>query len=183
MSEHKFGTAECAVCNRPFIKKHPQHKYCHWQCQSSRNKGKELLRRQEVQSRPEGHILECKEQLGDVVKIASREIPRGRYVYAWFNDESDLPFYIGKGVDDRAWRRHLHNESGRSQLCQQMRVVSSGFRVEIVRDNLTNEGAMLLESALIAFAAACGAVLANQLDPLCRKERPPLELDVSQPPS
>jgi hypothetical protein len=183
MLEHKFGTAECAVCNRPFIKKHPQHKYCHWQCQSARNKGKEFLRRQEVQARPDGHILPCEETLSHDVEITRREIPRGRYVYAWFNDESDLPFYIGKGVDDRAWRRHVHKDSGRSQLCQQVRADSSGFRVEIVRDNLTNEGALLLESSLIAFAASCGAVLANQVDPLCRKERPPLELYVSTPPS
>ena len=182
MAEHKFGAADCAVCNRPFIKKHPLHKYCHWQCASAHNKGKEFVRRQEVQSRPDGHILECQETSSAGVQASRRKIPRGRYVYAWFNDESELPFYIGKGVDDRAWVRHVHND-GRSQLCQQLRSDSSGFRVEIVRDNLTNEGAMLLESALIAFVSACGAVLANQVDPLSRKECPPLELDVSSPPS
>lgn len=176
MGEEKPDFAECVVCNRPFIKKHPQHKYCHWQCQSARNKGNEFARRKEVAGRPDGWIVST-EHTQDVEDddFAPRKIPTGRYVYAWFNDESDLPFYIGKGVDDRAWKRHKHAD-GRSQWCQQIRASSSGFRVVVVRDNLTNEGAMLLESALITFVSQCGRVLANQVDPLRRQEVPPLEL-------
>lgn len=187
----KYGEATCVVCGRTFLKKHPAHKYCHWQCQGAAAKA----RRADYARTPdevlgsridEVDLLEWKKQQAqpqaeyEVEPIQRQlKIPRGRYVYAWFNDQSDLPFYIGKGVDDRAWRRHIHRDSGISQLCQQIRSCSSGFRVEIIRDNMTNEGAMLVESALIAFVSQCGGFLSNQVDPLCRQERPPLELCAS----
>jgi hypothetical protein len=173
--EGKFGVAECPVCNRPFTKKHPRHKYCHWQCQSACAKSKEFARREQVAGRPDGWVAQSKCEALSEEQALPKRIPRGRYVYAWFNDESPLPFYIGKGVDDRAWRRHSDND-GRSHWCQQVKASSLGFRVEVIRENLTNEGAMLLESALITFVSGCGRVLANQVDSLKRREVPPLEL-------
>lgn len=189
----KFGEASCVVCGRSFGKKHPAHKYCHWQCQSAANKA----RRAEDAISAEA-LLEGRKADVDVMSFENQpspndqapyqqdvcektiKLPKGRYVYAWFNNESLLPFYIGKGVDDRAWRRHVHKDDGRSQLCQQIRASSSGFEVKIIRENMTNEGAMLVESALISFVLACGGFLSNQVDPLCRKERPPLELTVAE---
>lgn len=105
----------------------------------------------------------------------SEKQPRGRYVYAWFNDESPFPFYVGKGVGDRAWQRHL--VSGASAECQRIRSSSTGFWCHIVRDGLTNEGAMLLESALISFFNALGKCEGNQVSPLRRQEVPPLWLE------
>jgi len=82
-----------------------------------------------------------------------------------------LPFYIGKGVGDRAWRRHVSCD-GRAAYCQLLREAASTFRVKIVRDNLTDEGALLLESSLISFLTTdCGCILANQSEPMRRRER------------
>jgi hypothetical protein len=178
MGDKKFGVGQCGVCNRPFIKKHPRHKYCHWQCQVASNNGREFERRQEVASRPDGWLIESAEDSDQYQEKCRKKMPTGRYVYAWFNDESDLPFYVGKGVDDRAWKRHA-DEDGRSMWCQQVRVTSSRFRVEVIRDNLTNEGAMLVEASLISFVRLCGGLLANQAEPLSRQERPPVELSES----
>jgi len=185
----KFGEVNCLVCGRVFAKKHPSHKYCHWQCQAAASRARRAVddysaeavlsdrkadvdlmsfRQQSHEDNTPTHLLDGDDQ--------PRQIPRGRYVYAWFNSESNLPFYVGKGVGDRAWRRHVHSDDGRSQFCQQLRSACSGFQVRIIRDNLTNEGAMLVESALISFVSSCGGFLANQVDPLRRMERPPLEL-------
>lgn len=190
----KFGEAGCVVCGRLFRKKHPAHKYCHWQCQSAANKARRaedsssvetlLSGRKaavDVMSFGEQSLTDDQAQYQQDACAQRKKFPKGRYVYAWFNDQSSLPFYIGKGVDDRAWRRHVHNDVGRSQLCQQIRASSSGFEVRIIRENMTNEGAMLVESSLISFVLSCGGFLANQVDPLCRKERPPLELTVAEP--
>ena len=48
--------------------------------------------------------------------------------------------------------------------------------MHIVRDGLTNEGAMLLESALVEMFSAMGGCVANQVSPLRRQEVPPLWL-------
>ncbi len=100
--------------------------------------------------------------------------PSGRYVYAWFNDDSPFPFYVGKGVADRAWKRHMLK--GQSAFCNKIRSASTGFWVHIVRDGLTNEGAMFLEAALIELFSAMGGCVANQVSPLRRQEVPPLWL-------
>ena len=116
--------------------------------------------------------------LAQVVKACSRsetdKEPRGRYVYAWFNDDSPFPFYVGKGVGGRGWMRHMHK--GQSALCNKIRSASCGFRVYVVRDNMTNEGAMLLESALIDLFSSLGACQGNQVSSLRRQEIPPLWL-------
>jgi hypothetical protein len=178
MGDENPGVVECVVCNRPFIKKQPHQKYCHWQCQAARKQGREFARRQLVASSADGWLIDGDGEREKPGKHCPKKIPTGRYVYAWFNDESDLPFYVGKGVDDRAWRRHV-DQDGRSMWCQQVRVTSSCFRVEVIRDNLTNEGAMLVEASLIAFVRFCGGLLANQAEPLSRQERPPVELNAS----
>lgn len=106
--------------------------------------------------------------------LNANKSPRGRYVYAWFNDESPFPFYVGKGVGDRAWKRHMLK--GQTAMCNKIRSSSKGFWVHIVRDGLTNEGAMLLESALVEMFSAMGGCVANQVSPLRRQEVPPLWL-------
>lgn len=109
-----------------------------------------------------------------MTKRISARNPRGRYVYAWFNRDSPFPFYVGKGVGDRAWRRHMCK--GQSAFCTRLRIDSVGFHCQVVRDNMTNEGAMLLESSLIDLFSAMGGCAGNQISPLRRQEVPPLWL-------
>jgi len=74
------------------------------------------------------------------------------------------------GAGNRAWQRHTCD--GRTAYCQLLRESASTFRVKVVRDNLTDEGALLLESALISFLATdCGCILANQSEPMRRQEK------------
>jgi hypothetical protein len=109
-------------------------------------------------------------------KRYSRKVsPKGRYVYAWFNDESPFPFYVGKGVGDRAWKRHMLR--GQTAICNKIRSTSKRFWIHIVRDGLTNEGAMLLEAALVDMFSALGGCVANQVCPMRRQEVPPLWLE------
>ena len=105
-----------------------------------------------------------------------RPQPRGRYVYAWFCGDEPLPFYVGKGAGSRAWDRH-RDDYGRAAFSQTQRCAAENFRVVIVRDNLTEEGSMLVEAALIRFVQQSGGLLANQRDGMGRQERPPLELE------
>jgi len=109
-------------------------------------------------------------------KLDPRPQPRGRYVYAWFCGDEPLPFYVGKGAGSRAWDRHL-DDYGRAAFSQTQRCAAENFRVVIVRDNLTEEGSMLVEAALIRFVQQAGGLLANQRDGVRRQERPPLELE------
>jgi hypothetical protein len=101
---------------------------------------------------------------------------KGRYVYAWFNEKSILPFYIGKGIASRGWQRHACT-GGRAAFCNQLRNDSKVFHVHVVRDNLTNEGAMLLESSLINLFTFLGGCEGNLVTSLKRQEKPPLELE------
>jgi hypothetical protein len=176
------GTSECVACKRTFRKKHPHHKYCNWQCQIASNKARREKSTQPLIDRQKAVSVLCNDQIDAEQEIPQglvkpAKVPRGRYVYAWYSSDSSLPFYIGKGVADRGWRRHVSKGSRLAAWCQTLRASSENFRVVVVRDNLTNEGAMLLESSLIAFVSSLGGLLANQVDPLRRQECPPLELE------
>lgn len=70
--------------------------------------------------------------------------PEDYYVYAWYDD--DECFYIGKGKGPRYIVSHF------PALCETIRQESSNFRVEIVKEGLTESQAFLAESVLIAFA-------------------------------
>lgn len=171
MKSHEI--AVCLNCGREFRKKTSRHKYCHWQCAAPRHRQSRIA---SAQDSPATHFPERSGvETNRPSKRVTRRLPRGRYVYAWFNDESNLPFYVGKGTGERAWTRHTQKD-GRSMWCQNVRAASSGFRVEIIRENLTDEGAMLVESALVAFIRACRHITANQVDPMRRQEVPPLTL-------
>lgn len=58
--------------------------------------------------------------------------------------------------------------------CQQERTEST--RVVICRDNLTREGALLVESVLENLFRSMGAILTNQSETLKRQEQLPLTL-------
>lgn len=73
---------------------------------------------------------------------------RGYCVYAWL-DGGQL-FYIGIALGSRAFQSH--KSSGKLAPCEvRRRSIGDRFKVAIVRDNLTEEGARLIEATLINF--------------------------------
>lgn len=109
-------------------------------------------------------------------KVIHRDrYPRGRYVYGWYKDDDELPFYIGKGVYARAWERHV-NSSKISAACQDIRRECKNFRVVVYKDNLTAAGALLVETLLIDVFRSLGACLTNNRVPIKRRIKSVLEL-------
>lgn len=183
---HKYCTAECrplyvavgwdksdrlcVVCKKTFSPVMLNHKFCTSICRINRTKKRRSTYShpniKKHDSRPAG----CIDSRGTV--------PKSRYVYMWFKGDDVLPFYIGNGTGNRAYMVHYSSNTTIS-WSERVRQSAKGFRVEIVRDNLTNEGSMLLESALIAIFNNLGAKLTNQMNGVSRQEIPPLELGES----
>lgn len=84
--------------------------------------------------------------------------PINYYVYAWFHIGDHLPFYVGKGTDNRAWRSDKPGDT----------------TVKVYRDGLTEEGAFLIEAVLIKVFESLGAKLENRQGGKRRQEIPPL---------
>jgi len=82
----------------------------------------------------------------------------GYYVYGWYHLGESLPFYIGKGKGLRGYRN------------------SKVPKIRIYRDNLTSEGALLVESVLIDLFKELGADLMNKNNGMSRQEKNPLEM-------
>ncbi|MGA2797090.1 MAG: hypothetical protein ABSE63_05910 [Thermoguttaceae bacterium] len=106
------------------------------------------------------------------IRADINKYPQGKYVYVWYDDAE--PFYVGEGTGDRAWEPHIFRYEDRLQQCEIVRNNSSNFRVEIIRDNLTKEGALLLESTFIEYFRKQGYALANRVNGIQRQEKPPL---------
>lgn len=83
------------------------------------------------------------------------------YVYGWYRPGEQLPFYIGKGHNSRAWRKHD---------------LEGDVEVRIYRHDLTEEGAFLVEDVLIVTFVGLGAKLLNKRRSRVRQEKPPLIL-------
>lgn len=96
---------------------------------------------------------------GEVKQKLEKIRPRGYYVYGWFFKGHMCPNYIGKGRGDRAWR----SDKGASE-------------VRIFRDNLTEEGALLVESVLIELYLEDRVPLRNIARGIVRQEVSPLSL-------
>jgi predicted nucleic acid-binding Zn ribbon protein len=92
--------------------------------------------------------------------------PKGYYVYAWL--DAGAVFYIGIGQGERVTTRHTIGNM--DSPCEQW--IGVRFAARIVRDNLTDEGARLIESVLInAIRPACNSAKGHK-----RVDRPPLTL-------
>lgn len=98
---------------------------------------------------------------------------RSQYVYGWYHPGHTLPFYVGRGQGKRAWEEHQVGRDKAKAACERERTKDTVIKV--YRDNLTVEGALLVEAVLIALFNSMGGCLSNQVAPMKRQEVPPLE--------
>lgn len=92
-----------------------------------------------------------REKLVSKIVQPSQKRVRGRYVYFWM-DGTEI-FYIGKGSGNRVTRSSI------SSPAERHRILCADFHWRIVRDQLTPEGAILLEATLIdLFQPICNRV-------------------------
>jgi hypothetical protein len=181
----------CDECAKPFVTIVARQRFCNQKCGLSfHNK---LYHQTKSKKRSKSHYVKkcvrCYEEFttkyhhqkvcGDCsIKKKAPKIPVGWYVYGWFHSEEMLPFYIGKGIGRRAW--DVHN--GDYYLyadCQKER--TSNTIVKILRENLTEEGALLCESILIDSLREFGVLLTNRSNGIKRPEVLPLELPNMNP--
>ena len=67
---------------------------------------------------------------------------QGFYVYAYIRKSNNLPYYVGKGKDDRAWKPHIRSNG--TDLCPK-----ELSQIVIMETNLTDIGAIALERRYI----------------------------------
>lgn len=167
-------TKNCLVCGVEFTTNRTLMVCCSRKCAAKR--GNDRL--QEIRS-AKIKIKTVAANVKDYTQPPRLVRPRSSYVYGWYDPKCDLPFYIGKGVGDRAWVKHLAGDKTEA-VCERFRTDST--RVVIFRDNLTDEGATLVESVLINVFRSLGAPLMNDKEPTSRLEIPPLTRDTHPTP-
>ena len=119
-----------------------------------------------VQCRQEEIIMENQEEILNAATAMLSKVksewfcPPGNYVYAWFRDGEKTPFYIGRGVRERAWDKHQATVNGVRELafCEKLRRGSWSFRVEIVRSGLSVREAIDLEKEMIREHKPCANI-------------------------
>ena len=77
--------------------------------------------------------------------IDSNGVKRGYYVYVHKDCASGEVFYVGKGHGQRAWNTKSRNSKWESKV----KLLSDGWQVEIVQDDLSENEAFDLEISLI----------------------------------
>ncbi len=144
----------CPVCSIKFNSFHRSRVYCSTECG--------------VEHRRQKRYGSFRRKLRARGVHSSLDYPSGHYVYGWHQPGGDLPFYIGKGFGNRAWEKH------KIGFCRYFR--DANTIIKVYRDNLTEEGAFLIESVLTSVFESMGAFLTHQVEPLKRQECGPLEL-------
>lgn len=82
------------------------------------------------------------------------------YVYEHWRPDTDLPFYIGKGQKNRAYR--LNRNADHRRIVDTLSAVGMCVEVRMVASTLSEHEAFKLEIERIAFWRARGVVLTNK---------------------
>jgi len=77
------------------------------------------------------------------------------YIYRHIRLDKNTPFYVGKGKNNRAFKKYSRNNRWHNI------VNSVGYKVEIIEDNLTEEGAFEKEIEFIKYYKDLGYCEAN----------------------
>jgi hypothetical protein len=76
----------------------------------------------------------------------------GHYVYIYFDPDTDVPFYVGKGVGNRVFA-HLgeSTESEKVAKIQGLREQGKTPKIELLRYGMSENEAALVEASVIDF--------------------------------
>lgn len=149
-SKKTYEPRPCSICEDEFVPIGARHKYCSDRCRRTATK-------------------QYNKQYNKPQKIISKKRTQGCYVYGWYESQETLPFYIGEGINNRAWEIHT-NKDGRLSACEYVKQTQiKNLKIVIYRDSLTKEGARLCESLLVSIFTQLGALLTNQKESLKRK--------------
>ncbi len=146
-------THECEKCRKRYVRRSPTARYCSDECARWAPRKK----KQENDGPPRYRRI-CEVCNVDFMGLLNQykcksckvmKAPVGWYVYGWY-ERKEL-FYVGMGVDRRAFEIHKSKTNYYAECEMRRRRIGRKFRVRIIRDRLTEVGARFLESSLIDY--------------------------------
>lgn len=159
----------CVVCQKPFVPKRKRQVTCGGACADNRYVPAPCFVKQcawcgTTFSGVAARVY-CSNECSDARFKAKYEEAKAKaghsYVYLWFDAGARLPYYVGSGVLGRAWEEH-----------EGLRAPAT---VTLLRDGLTPDGALFLESSAIRLLRLLGAELENLAEPCATQPEGKLE--------
>ncbi len=139
----------CNWCHKDFAPSYEGEEFCGAPCNRASRLGNAS-----VVADGERDCMMCGKRFMPTYQFAHRckecrTPPKGYFIYAWHEDERI--FYIGLGQGWRMTEKHTDASSPDNIApCERhRRTIGDRFSVKVVRDNLTDEGARLVEGVLI----------------------------------
>lgn len=148
--------AICGGCGKHFVSRSVAHIYCTSGCRDLATRSYPLS----YESFTTEEIAERdRESDPRKIKDIANQL-RGFYVYGWFDKDIAIPFYVGKGIDGRAWVKHTGKNASPELVRQRL---GNRFKVLILQDGLTSKEARRVESILIGTFWKLGGARCNLL--------------------
>lgn len=147
-------THKCEKCHKHYRRRSPLVRFCSKECESGPIR---RVKKNELEGEPlYRRICEvCGVEFMSSLRVFKCEncktmkTPRGWYVYGWYDGEE--LFYVGMGCERRAFTQHKSHGGGYAPCEFRRQQSGKAFKVRIIRDNLTEVGAGLVEAVLINF--------------------------------